>query len=81
MKQMKTIEELRNKCRDKFIETNDPKYQLIGKILMDNNCFFIIDMDVAIDMLESLDVNNPLAVYQELISPEEVEDKKIKIID
>lgn len=75
------IEELRDRCMIKYEETKDEKYELINKILSDDECFFIIDMDVALDILISLEVDNPEECYKELISIEEMEKNKIRIID
>lgn len=75
------IEELRDRCTIKYEETKDEKYELINKILSDDECFFIIDMDVALDILISLEVDNPEECYKELISIEEMEKNKIRIID
>lgn len=78
---MMKIEELRDRCANKFDETKDEKYELINKILSADECFFIIDMDVALDILISLDVDNPVDVYKQFISIEEMEKNKIRIID
>lgn len=75
------IEELRDRCTIKHEETKDEKYELINRILSDDECFFIIDMDVALDILISLEVDNPEECYKELISIEEMEKNKIRIID
>lgn len=81
MSQMELIDGLRDKCKIKLEETGDSKYELIARILNDANCFFAIDMDVALDILTSLDVNNPVSLYKELISPQEMDKNKIKVID
>lgn len=78
---MGIIDKLREVCEAKKIETNDEKYELISKILSDDDCFFIIDMDVAIDILSSLDIDNPLDYYTRLISYEEMEKDKIRVVD
>ncbi len=75
------IEELRDRSANKFDETKDEKYELINKILSDDECFFIIDMDVALDILISLDVDDPVECYKQFISIEEMEKNKIRIID
>lgn len=75
------IEELRDKCAEKIKLTNDEKYELISNILSDDDCFFIIDMDVALDILISLDVQDPLAMYKRLVSYEEMEKNKVRVID
>lgn len=78
---MKMIEELRDRAKKKFSETNDDKYRVILNILDEDECFFIIDMDVALDILASLDVKNPLLEYRKLTSYEEMEKDKIRVID
>lgn len=75
------IEELRDRSANKFDETKDEKYEFINKILSDDECFFIIDMDVALDILISLDVDDPVECYKQFISIEEMEKNKIRIID
>lgn len=78
---METIDSLKSKCMQKKLETNDPKFDLIENILNQDNCFFAIEMDIAIDILTSLGVEDPYLVYKNLISYEEMEKGKIKIVD
>lgn len=78
---MDLINNLRTICNKKIEETNDDKYRLISKILSDDDCFYIVDMDVMLDILTSLDIENPLEYYTKVMSLENVEQGKAKIID
>lgn len=78
---MERLDKLRELCEKKYEETNDERYTFINKILSEDDCFFIIDMDVAIDILISLGIDNPIEYYRNLISYEEMEKNKIRVVD
>lgn len=78
---MEILNELRLKCDEILKTSNDEKYIYIKKILENDNCFFIMNMEIAIDILESLGINNPLDYYSQLISYDNIEKNYVKIID
>lgn len=79
---MNILNNLRTITEEYLIKTSDEKYELIKQILSDDECFFKIGIDVALDILESLEVSEPYETYLKLIDSKNYNEKfGVKIID
>lgn len=79
---MDMLNNLRTITEDLIIKTSDEKYELIKKILSDDECFFKLDMDIALDILSSLGISNTYEYYKELIDSDNyINETSVKVID
>lgn len=69
-----------NKRQKLLTEEDVQKMQLIDELLFDEECFFKLDMETAIGILEFLEVpeEKMIGLYQTLISPEAYLEKGVK---
>ncbi len=77
---MRSIDDIREINQNFINEGQDEKYDLIKQILEDDNCFFKIDVDVAVDILMSLGFTKPLQVYAELVDPSNYREEKKYVV-
>ncbi len=78
---MEILNELRLRYDEILKNNNNEKYTCIKEILEDENCFFVMNIEIALDILESLGISNPLDIYNQLISYDNIKKNYIKIID
>lgn len=59
------------KINDGLYETTkDEKYKQIKELLAYDDCFFRLDYQTAIHLLEDLGLENPIEMYMNLVNPD-----------
>lgn len=59
------------KINDGLYETTkDEKYKQIKELLAYDDCFFRLDYETAIHLLEDLGLENPIEMYMNLVNPD-----------
>ena len=77
---MQELDKIRKIALEKMLLKSDDKIEMIVNMLSVDNVFFNIDMDTAIDILNTLEVDEPLVQYEKLIDIKEYKDERVEVI-
>lgn len=77
---MEELDRIRDLARQKYNDQKSDKLKIINDMLSNDDVFLLIDMDVAIDILNTLGVDNPIDEYKKLIDINNKEDERIEVV-
>ncbi|MDE5630038.1 MAG: hypothetical protein K2I70_00410 [Bacilli bacterium] len=77
---MQELDKIRKIALEKMLLKSDDKIEMVVNMLSVDNVFFNIDMDTAIDILNTLEVDEPLVQYEKLIDIKEYKDERVEVI-
>lgn len=77
---MEELDKIRKLARQKYHDQKNDKLLMINNMLMNDDVFLLIEMDVAIDILNTLGVDNPMDEYKKLIDINNWEDERIEVV-
>lgn len=77
---MEELDKIRKLARQKYHDQKSDKLLMINNMLMNDDVFLLIEMDVAIDILNTLGVDNPMDEYKKLIDINNWEDERIEVV-
>lgn len=66
---MNELDELRKTCKELLVKTSLKKYDIIYKILLEDDCFFHMDIETSLRILKDLGKNSEeaIALYEKLL--------------
>lgn len=77
---MQELDRIRKIAYEKMTNNNESeKLKMIVDMLSVDNVFFEIDMDTALDILNTLEIDDPILEYEKLIDIKEFKDERVEV--
>lgn len=77
---MQELDRIRKIAYEQMKSDDSDKLKMIVNMLSVDNVFFEIEMDIAIDILNTLGVEDAYIEYEKLIDISELKDERIEVI-
>lgn len=77
---MQELDRIRKIAYEKVTNNNESeKLKMIVDMLSVDNVFFEIDMDTALNILNTLEIDDPILEYEKLIDIKEFKDERVEV--